>query len=82
MDKTVKHIHQKGYSKGYNAGIKRRGREMRIAQVENDRLTHLAASIICAGMQGGWGVTKDGEFKKHDLKRLEVMAVESAQRND
>lgn len=81
VDKTVRHIEQRGYSKGYQAGIKRRGRERYEASVKNDRVTHLAASIISSAMMGGWGrKDKDGKFKKHDLEKLEEVAVKAAER--
>lgn len=81
VDKTVKHIEQRGYSKGYSAGIKRRGRERYEANVKNDRATHLAASIMSSAMQGNWGKTdSDGNHKKHDLEQLEAMAVKVAER--
>lgn len=66
------------YSKGYAAGRKRRHREEFENQIRNDRATALAAAILAAGMNGGWGAVTEGEFKKHSLPQLQKMAVKAA----
>lgn len=72
---------RRAYSKGYSAGRRRRDRDRYRADVRNDRLTALAASIMAAAMQGSWGSTDAaGNFKKHDMHGLERMAAASAER--
>ena len=68
------------YSKGYSAGRKCRRKLETKAAIRNDRITTLTASIMSAGMQGGWGVKTNDGFKKHNLEELEAMAVKSAHR--
>lgn len=70
----------KAYSKGYQAGRKRRQKDATRAAVRNQRFTDLAAAIMSSAMRDGWGETSKGVFKKHSLEKLERMAERSAYR--
>lgn len=70
----------KAYSRGYQAGRKRERKDEIKAAVRNQRLTDLTVAIMSSGMQGQWGETTDGKFKKHSLEKLERMAEKSAYR--
>lgn len=80
MTDAEKKANQQGYSKGYQAGLKRKRRERYAAVVKNDRATHLAAAIIANMIDKNWGEIVDGKHRKYNLNELEDAAARAANR--